>query len=165
MTSCLSVCLSFNLQTCPPGLRVRQVSFFLFLFFFFLSNMLTIGHHGLKTINSSQFPSDYCFSWDAFLFYFLMMMIMMMMTLSLSSASQLMSLTMKLKDKLHQQRIRRSERIKHTPSQRIKPHDLDLQEHTLQNKVQTHTRWSNCKCVLIKASDFLVYHRDKRVQL
>ncbi|XP_068559093.1 LOW QUALITY PROTEIN: rap guanine nucleotide exchange factor 1-like [Cebidichthys violaceus] len=37
------------------------------------------------------------------------------------------SLTMRLKDKLHPQRIRRSERIKHTPSQRPEPCDLNLQ--------------------------------------
>ncbi|XP_076586384.1 rap guanine nucleotide exchange factor 1-like isoform X2 [Chaetodon auriga] len=44
------------------------------------------------------------------------------------TASQFVSLTMKLKDKLHPQRIRRSERIKHTPSQRVKPPDLNLHE-------------------------------------
>ncbi|XP_049435668.1 rap guanine nucleotide exchange factor 1-like isoform X3 [Epinephelus fuscoguttatus] len=43
------------------------------------------------------------------------------------TASQFVSLTMRLKDKLHPQRVRRSERIKHTPSQRVKPPDLDLQ--------------------------------------
>ncbi|XP_031695012.1 rap guanine nucleotide exchange factor 1-like isoform X2 [Anarrhichthys ocellatus] len=37
------------------------------------------------------------------------------------------SLTMRLKDKLHPQKIRRSERIKHTPSQRPEPCDLNLQ--------------------------------------
>ncbi|XP_070819706.1 rap guanine nucleotide exchange factor 1-like [Chaetodon trifascialis] len=46
------------------------------------------------------------------------------------TASQFVSLTMKLKDKLHPQRIRRSERIKHTPSQRVKPPDLNLHEHS-----------------------------------
>ncbi|XP_070759837.1 rap guanine nucleotide exchange factor 1-like [Enoplosus armatus] len=50
------------------------------------------------------------------------------------TASQFVSLTLKLKDKLHPQRIRRSERIKYTPSQRIKPPDLNLHEHTLQHK-------------------------------
>ncbi|XP_039979137.1 rap guanine nucleotide exchange factor 1-like isoform X2 [Xiphias gladius] len=50
------------------------------------------------------------------------------------TASQFASLTMRLKDKLHSQRIRRTERIKHTPSQRTKPPDLNLQEHTLQHK-------------------------------
>ncbi|KAK9521931.1 hypothetical protein VZT92_018434 [Zoarces viviparus] len=37
------------------------------------------------------------------------------------------SLTMRLKDKLHPQKIRRSERIKHTPSQRPEPCDPNLQ--------------------------------------
>ncbi|XP_036955476.1 rap guanine nucleotide exchange factor 1-like isoform X1 [Acanthopagrus latus] len=46
------------------------------------------------------------------------------------TASQFVSLTLKLKDKLHPTRIRRSERIKHTPSQRVKPADLNLNEHT-----------------------------------
>ncbi len=58
---------------------------------------------------------------------------------SSSPASQFVSLTLKLKDKLQPQRIRRSERIKHTPSQRVKPPDLKLNEHTLQHKVHTHT--------------------------
>ncbi|KAM9360729.1 rap guanine nucleotide exchange factor 1-like [Symphorus nematophorus] len=44
------------------------------------------------------------------------------------TASQFVSLTLKLKDKLHPPRIRRSERIKHTPSLRVKPPDLNLQE-------------------------------------
>ncbi|XP_035514874.1 rap guanine nucleotide exchange factor 1-like, partial [Morone saxatilis] len=48
------------------------------------------------------------------------------------TASQFVSLTMKLKDKLHP-RVKRSERIKQT-SQRLKPPDLNLQEHTLQHK-------------------------------
>ncbi|KAG7490856.1 rap guanine nucleotide exchange factor 1-like [Solea senegalensis] len=48
------------------------------------------------------------------------------------TASQFVSLTMRLKDKLHPQWIRRTERIK--PTQRSKPPDLKLQEHTLQNK-------------------------------
>ncbi|XP_028435131.1 rap guanine nucleotide exchange factor 1 [Perca flavescens] len=43
------------------------------------------------------------------------------------TASQFVSLTMRLKDKLHSQRGRRSERIKHTPSQRVKPADLNLE--------------------------------------
>ncbi|KAF1389840.1 hypothetical protein PFLUV_G00077730 [Perca fluviatilis] len=43
------------------------------------------------------------------------------------TASQFVSLTMRLKDKLHSQKGRRSERIKHTPSQRVKPADLNLQ--------------------------------------
>ncbi|KAM4578534.1 rap guanine nucleotide exchange factor 1-like [Fundulus diaphanus] len=42
------------------------------------------------------------------------------------SASQIAFLTMKLKDKLHPQRIRRSEPIKHTPTERVKPPDLNL---------------------------------------
>nr|XP_046242395.1 rap guanine nucleotide exchange factor 1-like [Scatophagus argus] len=46
------------------------------------------------------------------------------------TASQFVSLTLKLKDKLHSQKIRRSERIKHTPTSRLKPADLNLQEHT-----------------------------------
>ncbi|XP_070689843.1 rap guanine nucleotide exchange factor 1-like isoform X2 [Pempheris klunzingeri] len=50
------------------------------------------------------------------------------------TASQFVSLTMRLKDKLHPQRIRRSDRIKRTPSQRAKPPDLDLSEVTLQHK-------------------------------
>ncbi|XP_040897545.1 rap guanine nucleotide exchange factor 1-like [Toxotes jaculatrix] len=53
---------------------------------------------------------------------------------SKTASSQFVSLTMRLKDKLHSQRIRRTERIKHTPSQRSKPPDLNLQEHTLQCK-------------------------------
>ncbi|XP_045890729.1 rap guanine nucleotide exchange factor 1-like isoform X1 [Micropterus dolomieu] len=48
------------------------------------------------------------------------------------TASQFVSLTMKLKDKLHP--IRRSERIKQTPSQRVKPPNLNLHEPTLQHK-------------------------------
>ncbi|XP_062272854.1 rap guanine nucleotide exchange factor 1-like [Scomber scombrus] len=50
------------------------------------------------------------------------------------TASQFATLTMKLKDKLHQQRSRYAERIKHTPSQRSKPPDLDLTEHTHRDK-------------------------------
>ncbi|XP_022622247.1 rap guanine nucleotide exchange factor 1-like isoform X2 [Seriola dumerili] len=50
------------------------------------------------------------------------------------TASQFVSLTMRLKDKLHPQRIRRTERVKHTLSQRRKPADLNLQEHTLHHK-------------------------------
>ncbi|XP_042372616.1 rap guanine nucleotide exchange factor 1-like, partial [Plectropomus leopardus] len=42
------------------------------------------------------------------------------------TASQFVSLTMRLKDKLHPPRIKRSERIKNTP-QRVKPPDLNLQ--------------------------------------
>ncbi|XP_037619237.1 rap guanine nucleotide exchange factor 1-like isoform X2 [Sebastes umbrosus] len=49
------------------------------------------------------------------------------------TASQFVSLTMRLKDKLHPPRIRRSERIKRTQSERLKPADLELQ-HTLQHK-------------------------------
>ncbi|XP_054467252.1 LOW QUALITY PROTEIN: rap guanine nucleotide exchange factor 1 [Anoplopoma fimbria] len=49
------------------------------------------------------------------------------------TGSQFVSLTMRLKDKLHPQRIRRSERTKQTLSQRAKPCDLNLQ-HTLQPK-------------------------------
>ncbi|XP_041793519.1 rap guanine nucleotide exchange factor 1-like isoform X2 [Chelmon rostratus] len=49
---------------------------------------------------------------------------------SRAETSQFVSLTMKLKDKLHPQRIRRSERIKHTPSQRVKPPDLNLLKHS-----------------------------------
>ncbi|XP_047448140.1 rap guanine nucleotide exchange factor 1-like isoform X2 [Mugil cephalus] len=45
------------------------------------------------------------------------------------TASQLVSLTMRLKDKLQTQKIKRSERIKLTPSQRVKPADLNLQQH------------------------------------
>lgn len=67
-----------------------------------------------------------------------MMMKMMMKMLLFSPASQFVSLTLKLKDKLHPTRIRRSERIKHTPSQRVKPADLNLNEHT-QCKVHTRT--------------------------
>ncbi|XP_034397435.1 LOW QUALITY PROTEIN: rap guanine nucleotide exchange factor 1 [Cyclopterus lumpus] len=43
------------------------------------------------------------------------------------TASQFVSLTMRLKDKLHPPRIRSSERIKQTLSQRPKPCDLNLQ--------------------------------------
>ncbi|MEQ2300415.1 hypothetical protein AMECASPLE_025210 [Ameca splendens] len=42
------------------------------------------------------------------------------------SASQIGFLTTKLKDKFHQQRGRRSEPIKHTPTERVKPPDLNL---------------------------------------
>ncbi|XP_056275056.1 rap guanine nucleotide exchange factor 1-like [Pseudoliparis swirei] len=49
------------------------------------------------------------------------------------TASQFVSLTMRLKDKLHPQRIRSSERIKQTLSQKPKPCDLNMQ-HTLQHK-------------------------------
>ncbi|KAL6115045.1 uncharacterized protein ACO6RY_05673 [Pungitius sinensis] len=49
------------------------------------------------------------------------------------TASQFASLTMRLKDKLHPQRIGRFERIKPTPSQKPKPSDLNLQR-TLQEK-------------------------------
>ncbi|XP_008304017.1 rap guanine nucleotide exchange factor 1 isoform X2 [Stegastes partitus] len=45
------------------------------------------------------------------------------------TASQFASLTLRLKDKLHPPRIRSSERIKHTQSQRVKPPDLHLQQH------------------------------------
>ncbi|KAG7218334.1 hypothetical protein INR49_020474 [Caranx melampygus] len=49
------------------------------------------------------------------------------------TASQFVSLTLRLKDKLH------PHRIKHTLSQR-KPADPNLQQHTLQHKVHTtHT--------------------------
>ncbi|XP_026198404.1 rap guanine nucleotide exchange factor 1 isoform X2 [Anabas testudineus] len=44
------------------------------------------------------------------------------------SASQFASLTMKLKDKLHPHRYKRSEQIKRSPSQRNKPADLNLQD-------------------------------------
>ncbi|KAM7390943.1 hypothetical protein PAMP_021671 [Pampus punctatissimus] len=50
------------------------------------------------------------------------------------TASQFTSLTMRLKDKLHQQRSRRSDRIKHTPSHRTKPPDLDLHGDKLQHE-------------------------------
>ncbi|KAM8886389.1 rap guanine nucleotide exchange factor 1-like isoform 2-T2 [Spinachia spinachia] len=49
------------------------------------------------------------------------------------TASQFVSLTMRLKDKLHPQRIRRFERIKQTPSQRPNPFNLNVQR-TLQEK-------------------------------
>nr|XP_040052736.1 rap guanine nucleotide exchange factor 1 isoform X1 [Gasterosteus aculeatus aculeatus] len=49
------------------------------------------------------------------------------------TASQFVSLTMRLKDKLHPQRIKRFEQIKQTPSQTPKPLDLNLQR-TLQEK-------------------------------
>uniref|UniRef100_A0A3P8U8I1 CRK SH3-binding GNRP n=1 Tax=Amphiprion percula TaxID=161767 RepID=A0A3P8U8I1_AMPPE len=45
------------------------------------------------------------------------------------TASQFASLTLRLKDKLHPPRIRGSERIKNTESQRVKPPDLHLQQH------------------------------------
>uniref|UniRef100_UPI0037E96D3A rap guanine nucleotide exchange factor 1-like n=1 Tax=Semicossyphus pulcher TaxID=241346 RepID=UPI0037E96D3A len=51
------------------------------------------------------------------------------------TASQLASLTLKLKDKLHSQTIRRFERIKHTPTLKVKPPDLNLDhESTLEHK-------------------------------
>ncbi|KAK2838238.1 hypothetical protein Q5P01_015450 [Channa striata] len=50
------------------------------------------------------------------------------------TASQFVSLTMRLKDKLHPQRIRCSERIKHTPFTRHKPPDLNLDKATVQDK-------------------------------
>ncbi|TNN65216.1 hypothetical protein EYF80_024505 [Liparis tanakae] len=49
------------------------------------------------------------------------------------TASQFVSLTMRLKDKLQPPRIRSSERIKQTLSQKPKPCDLNMQ-HTLQHK-------------------------------
>ncbi|XP_060894170.1 rap guanine nucleotide exchange factor 1-like [Labrus mixtus] len=51
------------------------------------------------------------------------------------TASQFVSLTLKLKDKIHSQKIRRFERMKHNPSQKVKPPDLNLEhEHTLEHK-------------------------------
>ncbi|XP_072243223.1 rap guanine nucleotide exchange factor 1-like [Leuresthes tenuis] len=44
------------------------------------------------------------------------------------TASQFASLTMKLKYKLNPQWIRQSERVKHSPSHKVKPADLDLQQ-------------------------------------
>ncbi|XP_041856173.1 rap guanine nucleotide exchange factor 1-like isoform X2 [Melanotaenia boesemani] len=50
------------------------------------------------------------------------------------TASQLAhSLTMKLKGKLNTQLIKRSERVKHTPSQRVKPSDLNLNQNQNQS--------------------------------
>ncbi|XP_029985671.1 rap guanine nucleotide exchange factor 1-like isoform X2 [Sphaeramia orbicularis] len=45
-----------------------------------------------------------------------------------SHRSQFVSLTLRLKDKLHPPRIRQTERIKHAPTQRVKPADLQLQD-------------------------------------
>ncbi|XP_053180571.1 rap guanine nucleotide exchange factor 1-like [Scomber japonicus] len=56
------------------------------------------------------------------------------------TASQFATLTMKLKDKIHQQRNRYAERIKHTPSLRSKPPDLDLTEHTHKDKLGEQQR-------------------------
>ncbi|KAM7019110.1 rap guanine nucleotide exchange factor 1-like [Tautogolabrus adspersus] len=51
------------------------------------------------------------------------------------TASQFVSLTLKLKDKINSQKIRRFERMKHTPSQKVKPPNLNLEhEHTLEHK-------------------------------
>ncbi|CAJ1069366.1 rap guanine nucleotide exchange factor 1-like [Xyrichtys novacula] len=51
------------------------------------------------------------------------------------TASQFASLTLKLKGKIQSQTIRRFERIKHSPSQKTKPPDLNLEhENTIEHK-------------------------------
>ncbi|XP_074527406.1 rap guanine nucleotide exchange factor 1-like [Halichoeres trimaculatus] len=49
------------------------------------------------------------------------------------TASQFVSLTLKLKDKIHSQKIRRFERIKQTSTLRVKPPDLNLEN---ENKIE-----------------------------
>ncbi|XP_034547376.1 rap guanine nucleotide exchange factor 1-like [Notolabrus celidotus] len=51
------------------------------------------------------------------------------------TASQFLYLTSKLKDKIQSQKVKRFERIKHTPSLRVKPPDLNLEhENTIEHK-------------------------------
>lgn len=70
---------------------------------------------------------------------------------SSSPASQIAYLTMRLKDKLHPQRTRRP--VKLTPSLRLKPPDLNLQ----QPQVHTHTHTRLCVSVRTRSHISTLY--------